>query len=328
VAAQTYQRLEILIVDDGSTDQTAAIAEQFCAAEPRARLIRKANGGASSARNAGIAAAGGEYVAPVDADDLWHPAKIERQAAAALARKRLPGFVYCWFRVLDADNRVIADGEPHRVEGSAYQSLVYRNFVGNGSGPLVLRAAALEVGGYDEAIWGVEDIAFQLALARRWEVAHVPEYLVGYRFHQGGLSRDRERMLRAWHDLLHEVAQGEPRVPQRVIGWNLAIRYLGLAEGRATSGNWQGAVGLLLRSLMLDPLRTGAHIGYRAARLVRRKLGRSPEVPALPCFFDVGTRARVRPDRYELPALTRALERLEARRMAALGKAGDKSHWA
>jgi hypothetical protein len=142
-AAQSYRRIEILIVDDGSTDCTAAVAERFCAAEPRARLIRKANGGASSARNAGIAAASGDYVAPLDADDLWHPAKLERQVAAALAQRRPPGFVYCWFRVIDGDDRVIADSEPHMVEGPALRRLAYRNFVGNGSGPLIHRAAAL-----------------------------------------------------------------------------------------------------------------------------------------------------------------------------------------
>jgi glycosyltransferase involved in cell wall biosynthesis len=318
VAAQTYATLEIVIVDDGSTDSTAAIAERFCAGEPRARLIRKANGGASSARNAGIAAARGDYVAPIDADDLWHPAKIERQVAAALAAPEPPGFVYCWFRVIDADDRVSGDSEPHRVAGRAFQRLAYRNFVGNGSGPLVRRDAALSVGGYDEALWGVEDIAFQLALARRWPVAAVPQYLVGYRVHGGGLSQDRERMLRAWEGLLDTLSRGDPPVPRRVIGWNLAIRSFGLAEQRAGRGDWGGALRLLLRALRLDPARTGAHLGYRAARLVRRKLGGRRQAPQRPGFFDVDPTTRVGSDPHEVPTLTRALERLEARRLARL----------
>jgi hypothetical protein len=318
VAAQTYAALEIVIVDDGSTDLTAALAERFCAGEPRARLIRKANGGASSARNAGIAGARGDYVAPVDADDLWHPLKIERQVAAALAAPEPPAFVYCWFRVIDADDRVIGDGEPHRVDGMAFQRLAYRNFVGNGSGPLVRRDAALAVGGYDEALWGVEDIAFQLALARRWPVAAVPEYLVGYRVHGGGLSQDRERMLRAWEGLLDTLAEGDPPVPRRVIGWNLAIRSFGLAEQKAGRGDRSGGLRLLLRALRLDPTRTGAHLGYRAARLVRRKLGGRKDEPQWPSFFDVDPAARMRSDPHELPALARALERLEARRLARL----------
>jgi hypothetical protein len=204
------------------------------------------------------------------------------------------------------------------VEGSAFRRLAYRNFVGNGSGPLVRRDAALQVGGYDEALWGVEDIAFQLAVARRWPVAFVPEYLVGYRVHGGGLSQDRERMLRAWEGLLDRLAQSDPPVPRRVIGWNLAIRSFGLAEQRATRGEWSGGLRLLLRALRLDATRTSAHLGYRAARLVRRKLGGGKDALPKPCFFDVDPTARVRSDPHEVLALARALERLDARRMERL----------
>ena len=73
IARQSYRNLEILIIDDGSTDDTRRLALGFCASEGRARLLQQANGGVAAARNAGLTAATGRFVAPIDADDLWHP---------------------------------------------------------------------------------------------------------------------------------------------------------------------------------------------------------------------------------------------------------------
>src|SRR5687768_4414886 len=131
VAGQSWRDLEIIIVDDGSTDRTAAIAEAFCARDPRGTLLRKANNGVASARNHGLAHARGEWVAPVDADDLWHPTKIGKQVAAALAAPEQPGFVYCWFRTVDGEGRVTGSGEAQAVDGPALRRLAYMNFVGN-----------------------------------------------------------------------------------------------------------------------------------------------------------------------------------------------------
>src|SRR5438270_8611564 len=72
VASQTHRSLEIIIIDDGSTDKTANIAADFCGSDCRARLIQKARGGLAAARNTGIDEANGSWIAPLDADDLWH----------------------------------------------------------------------------------------------------------------------------------------------------------------------------------------------------------------------------------------------------------------
>lgn len=269
-AAQTHDPLEIVIVDDGSTDRTGAIAASFCEGEPRARLIVQDNRGVAAARNAGIRAARGAYVAPLDADDIWHPTKIARQVAVALAAPEPPALVYCWFRTIDERSRVTGCGEPWRVRGHAFNRFVHRNVIENGSAPLFLRAAIEQAGGYDERLReGCEDLAIQLRIARRYPVDLVPEYLVGYRIGQQAMSSDAERMFRSF-DAVFAGLEEQGGVEPRARRWSLAHQRGLLAERRAITGDLGGCVRLILSALRLDPARTGFYLAYRAARTLRR----------------------------------------------------------
>ena len=107
VRAQTHRALEILVVDDGSRDGTPAIALAHAAADPRVRLIRQGNAGVAAARNRGIEEARAALVAPVDADDLWAPTKIERQVAALRRGGPRVALVYTWSALIDRESRVI-----------------------------------------------------------------------------------------------------------------------------------------------------------------------------------------------------------------------------
>ena len=323
IAAQSYRNLEILIVDDGSTDGTAAIAADFCRSEPRARLLSKRNGGVASARNLGLHEARGDWVAPVDADDLWHPAKIERQVAAALAAPVPPGFVYCWFRLIDSNGWIIGGGETWEVHGRALARLAYRNFVGNGSALLLQRKAALSAGGYDEGLRasgaeGCEDIALQLAVAARFPVAAVPQYLVGYRFHPAGMSRDAKRMLRSWQLTLKRLRTADSPVPRHALRWNVGIRSLEFGEARAIAGDWPGAVTLLARSLRLDPLRTTLHLLYRSVRLVLRLLRGRRRLLEPVAFYRAHPADRMAADPDAVAPIAERLERFDRRRMQRL----------
>src|SRR5260370_20483072 len=86
VRNQIYSDLEVLVVDDGSTDETAAIVQRLADIDHRITLLRKPNGGLVSARNYGIAHAAGAFISPIYADDLLHPEKIKKQMVVILDR--------------------------------------------------------------------------------------------------------------------------------------------------------------------------------------------------------------------------------------------------
>ena len=191
--AQSWRDIEIIIVDDGSTDMTARIAEDFCSREPRARLVRQSNEGVAAARNRGIKEASGQWIAPLDADDLWHPAKIERQIAAARASP-LTGLVYSWSRIIDAASEVTANASSAIVEGDVLAEHLRSNFIGNGSTPLIDRKL-LDGQPYDSRVDGCADYLLQLRLAARTRFAFVPQYLTGYRVTSSNMSSDALRMI-------------------------------------------------------------------------------------------------------------------------------------
>jgi glycosyltransferase involved in cell wall biosynthesis len=202
VAAQTYGNLEIIVVDDGSVDDTAVIARSFGQSDPRVQLIQKPNGGVASARNAGTKASTAEFVAFIDADDLWHPTKIAKQMALLTADGGDMALVYTPFRRIDVSGKVLGSSRNHRVDGWVVNRHFYVNFVGNGSSILVRKHVLEEIGGYSSTLLeanaqGCEDLLLQLRIALRYRFGTVPEYLVGYRLSPNNMSSNQERMLRS-----------------------------------------------------------------------------------------------------------------------------------
>lgn len=216
--AQTHTDLEILVVDDGSSDRTPEIVQAHAALDSRIRLLRQANGGVAAARNAGIAASTGEYIAPLDADDLWHPAKIERQLRIFREGGERIGLVYTWFALIDGYSRVVQLRHEPRHEGNVLAALAYRNFIGNGSSALIRRAAFNRTSGYDPSLraragQGCEDWKLYFEIAEHHEFGVVPEPLTGYRDLPDNMSSDVLQMLRS-RDLC--TADLLPRHPELV----------------------------------------------------------------------------------------------------------------
>jgi glycosyltransferase involved in cell wall biosynthesis len=227
-AAQTYPNFEIIIIDDGSTDGTAQIASDFCASEQRARLLQTTNRGVAAARNAGIEAAGGEYLAFLDADDLWHPRKLEMQVEAALADPEI-GFVYTFYQNIDGSGRGLQTPPQMLVNGHAFWRHLYFNFVGCGSSILVRKESLLDIGRFDESLHGSEDYLLQLRLAARYAIACVPEVLVYYRQGPSTASADSRRMLCEWRKAV-QILTKEGLLPRnRVVSWTYSRACWGLA---------------------------------------------------------------------------------------------------
>lgn len=299
-AAQTLRDLEILVVDDGSRDATADLTLAAGAADARIRLIRTANGGVAAARNRGIAEARGDFVAPLDADDLWHPAKLERQLAVFRDGPADLGFVYSNHRLIDADSRVIATPAPLRLAGRVFIRHVAHNIVGNGSAIMAPTALARAVG-YEprlraEGVEGCEDYLFQLKLARSRPVGVAPGHLVGYRKLPGAMSSDGVRMLRSRLLALRMLADDDETPPAILAETQAVIRFwLGMVHIRG--GDLAAARFEMAEALRAappgSPAQIAAYIDYRAnaffsrgrlAGLGRRFTGRAA---ARPLFADM-----------------------------------------
>ncbi|MBF9036419.1 glycosyltransferase [Rhodobacterales bacterium HKCCE2091] len=247
VRAQTVSDIEILVVDDGSVDDTAAKAARHADEDPRVRVISQPNAGVAAGRNAGIAAATGDWVAPLDADDIWHPRTVERFLAAADAAPEPVVFVYTWSRRIDGEDRVISDLGTPEIAGRAFHHLLAGNFIRNASATMLDREAVQTVGGYDrgfqaEGAFGAEDIDLYLRLARLGPIAVAPGYHVGYRQMAGSMSgSSAERMRRSVELVLEKVERETPGVSAAALDRSRA-NYDLYAAGLSFSGGRVGDV--------------------------------------------------------------------------------------
>ena len=275
---QTYPHLEILVIDDGSTDNTKAIIERIAKDHSKVRLISTANAGVAAARNLGIEMARSLYVAFLDADDLWHPLKIERQVAALAAHGHSAewGACYTLYRMIDALDHVLGDGPASNERGDFFDEHLVCNPVGNGSNLMVRRDLALAVGGFNpdyarRGIGGCEDLEFQLKLLRRTKMEVVREYLLGYRLHPAQMSGDVV-MMRLGHVAVIETISAECSLTGSLRDRAMVHGYLTTAKGFLLVRRFRSAAKWLVASMALDAIETARQVGA----LFREELGYWP----------------------------------------------------
>ena len=195
VLTQTLADLELIVIDDGSTDDTVAVLGSV--SDPRLRVFSYDNGGLATARTRGTARASGALLSFVDADDQWTPDKLEAQIAALEARPGA-GAAYSWTRFVDAAGRDLRLQEPVRFEGDVYRPLLVQNFLCSGSNILLRREAMDAVGTFDPAALQMEDWEYFVRVAARFPFALVPRYQILYRYWPSSLSWARADRQEAW----------------------------------------------------------------------------------------------------------------------------------
>jgi len=217
VLNQTHRAIEVIVVDDGSTDRTAAVVRAIAGRDPRVRLVQTHNIGVSAARNLAIAESNGDLIATIDADDIWRADKLARQLAVLRASAPAVGVVYCWSTGIDERDRIILPTWNNSVAaGNVLHEIVVRGIAGNGSTPLMRREFVEAVGGYDAGLTLCEDWKFYTALAGVCEFAVVPEYLTGYRLHLESASMNVLPMERAIEGVTEWIARQWPELPESV----------------------------------------------------------------------------------------------------------------
>ncbi|KQT35291.1 hypothetical protein ASG29_04115 [Sphingomonas sp. Leaf412] len=291
VCAQTHAALQVLVVDDGSRDDTAAIARAVAARDPRVTVLRRPNGGVARARNAALALATGDFVAPLDADDLWHPTKIARQLAR-LDATPAADLVYCWSVDIDAAGMVVERRlDVPRYEGDVIAPLIRANFIDNSSTPLIRRDALHRAGGWDPTLrdrgaQGCEDWLLYLRIAARGAFALEPAFLVGYRQSPAAMSRNVAAMRRSSEVVLAEGRCRHPALPDRLFRWARAAFGHYVADMLAADGRPVRAATARAGAIARDP-------AWLASRTARRRLRRrlapatAVDAPAALSFGDL-----------------------------------------
>lgn len=198
VLNQTYTDTEIIVVDDCSTDDSRSIVRSY---GEKVRLVeQKENQGVSNARNRGVAESEGEYIAFLDADDIWLPDKIERQLEIFRDDSEV-GFVHCSVTLIDPDEQPMSDitdgGKGHIAD--AFLTFNGGAVIGAGSTGILLRDVFEDVGGFDPRLSTAADWDFCYRVATKYKIGFVDQPKVLYRVHNSNMHGNIRVME---HDIL------------------------------------------------------------------------------------------------------------------------------
>lgn len=276
VMRQTYAHCELLVVDDGSSDDTAGVA-----ARAGVRLLRQRNQGLSAARNVGIRHSRGDYLVFLDADDRLLPSAL-RTGVAALAAHPSCAFVYGRCQWISADGSVLAVPPQPRVDGAHYSSLLEFNCIYGCMSVMFRRVVFDKMSAFDTSLRACEDYDLYLRVTRRFPV-HNHDVLIGeYRRHTTNLSDDPIMMLSSVLRVLHaqkrQLPRGTPdraayqrgvRRHQEVYGNQIVTAVRSAARSRQWRPVMKGALALLRHA----PLGLARRAAGKSYRLVFRPEG-------------------------------------------------------
>ncbi|MFO7653430.1 MAG: glycosyltransferase [Candidatus Krumholzibacteriia bacterium] len=248
---QDYPCLELIVVDDGSTDETPAVLEEFVD-DPRVRILRQPNQGQTIAKNRGCREARGKYLGFCDGDDFWLPGKLGTQVPIMEADEGI-AVVYGESRWIDSEGREVPTYRAKRYSGQITAQLLIENFI---TFPTVLvrRSAFEDLGGFDERLTMSIDYDLWLRMSVAHGFRYIPQVFACYRIWDGQMSARVEERLRNAMALLERFHEANPdavsgMVRRRARAYTLTTRGLWLAR----SGRSREAYRDLLRAVILWP---------------------------------------------------------------------------
>jgi glycosyltransferase involved in cell wall biosynthesis len=263
--SQTLPPLEVIVIDDGSTDDTAELLGHY---EGRIRYIRQRNMGISAARNAGIRVARGSLIAFLDADDIWFPSMLARQCEA-LSRTGAgvahTGF-YNW--VSTTGEKVTPARDNSVFDGNCYRKFFW-NETGNPASAFMVRSSCFDtVGLFDEEIPGgcCEDLEMWTRIARRFPFAYIGEPLLLRRQHDSNITRHSERIAEGYFWAKKRALTADPTL-RREIGEKEVRAHLGKSAFSAGYGYFERGDGRTARRYFIQSLRYGL-VGARTLALL------------------------------------------------------------
>lgn len=265
VLGQTMEDLEVIVVDDGSSDDTVAVADSI--EDPRLRVVRRENGGASAARNSGIREARGIWVAFLDSDDVWLPTKLDRQLAYVSAHPDVHA-VQTGAYFVDDDLEILHVRRCTASRDALWETLLFQNLPSFPSTLMIRRSKLDEIGFFDTRLEILEDWEMAIRASRFCNLQSIEEPLSLYRTHPGNRSLNLDIHI-APGLLVLERLFAEQDLPERVRsgkGLVYAHLYTMLAGGSLKVGRYRDCAGWAFKALRSDP----RSLRYMAALPARR----------------------------------------------------------
>jgi glycosyltransferase involved in cell wall biosynthesis len=287
VLAQSYQNFELLIVDDGSTDNTKKRCS-FYLENDRIRYIYQENSGLAAARNTGIRASSGEFLCFLDDDDVWKPEKLQKQLE--FIQNRLSGvnnwgLIFTWLELINEQGEVISY-RGHHQEGRLYRSLLFGNTVDAPSSVLIRREVFDNVGLFDESFENCQDWDMWLRISKEYMIFPVKEYLVQHREHRNRISFDNEKIFRYENAVIEKAlatapADISPRAVYASCHMNRSICYFAADEFQQFRKMFLKGVKLSLKPVRVEHIllfvlslfgRPSVHLSRRIKRYLQKQI--------------------------------------------------------
>ncbi|MFT4636440.1 MAG: glycosyltransferase involved in cell wall biosynthesis [Arenicella sp.] len=270
VLAQSYESIEILIVDDGSPDSSISIIQKIYS-DSRIRIIRQGNRGLAGARNTGIRNANGRYIAFLDSDDFWNKNKLELHIELMQQHSNC-GVSFCSSSFIDDDSKVLGRLQsPKKKADYQAKDIFCRNPIGNGSAPVISLGILEQIGFetadktdngvpytqyFDESLGQSEDVECwtRIAILTATDFYYIDQPLTYYRLNSRGLSANVEKQFETWMRLLNKLEQYAPNFARQYGPVAKAFQYRYLARRSIFQGQAGDALKFMWLAFKTKPM--------------------------------------------------------------------------